>query len=55
MLKDNRYKDMECIIHFGDNCRQILREFQDKRAKLAARYIQKQDIIALDRLIFGNI
>lgn len=50
MLKDNRYKDMECIIHFGNNRRQILREFQDKRLKLAARYIQKQDISALRQI-----
>ena len=50
LLKDNRYKDMECVIHFGDNRRQILREFQDKRAKLAARYIQKQDITALRQI-----
>ena len=47
LLKDNRYKDMECEIHFGDNRKQIMQEFQDKRLKLAARYIQKQDIAAL--------
>ena len=47
MLKDNRYRDMECEIHFGDNRKQVMREFQDKRLKLAARFIQKQDIAAL--------
>ena len=47
MLKDNRYRDMECVIHFGDNRKQVMREFQDKRMKLAARFIQKQDIAAL--------
>ena len=50
MLKDNRYRDMECVIHFGDNRKQVMREFQDKRLKLAAMYIQKQDIATL-RLI----
>ena len=47
LLKDNRYRDMECVIHFGDNRKQVMREFQDKRLKLAARFIQKQDIAAL--------
>lgn len=50
MLKDNRYRDMECVIHFGDNRKQVMREFQDKRMKLAARYIQKQDIAALRQI-----
>lgn len=50
MLKDNRYRDMECEIHFGDNRKQVMREFQDKRLKLAARFIQKQDIAALRQI-----
>lgn len=50
MLKDNRYRDMECVIHFGDNRKQVMREFQDKRLKLAARFIQKQDIAALRQI-----
>ena len=50
MLKDNRYRDMECVIHFGDNRKQVMREFQDKRIKLAARFIQKQDIAALRQI-----
>ena len=50
MLKDNRYKDMECVMHFGNNRKQTLREFQNKRVKLAARYIQKQDIVVLRRI-----
>ncbi len=50
MLKDNRYRDMECVIHFGDNRKQAMREFQDKRIKLAAKYIQKQDIAALRQI-----
>ena len=50
MLKDNRYRDMECVIHFGDNRKQVMREFQDKRMKLAARFIQKQDIAALRQI-----
>jgi len=50
LLKDNRYRDMECVIHFGDNRKQVMREFQDKRMKLAARYIQKQDIAALRQI-----
>ena len=49
-LKDNRYRDMECVIHFGDNRKQVMREFQDKRMKLAARFIQKQDIAALRQI-----
>ena len=50
MLKDNRYRDMECVIHFGDNRKQVMREFQEKRLKLAARFIQKQDIAALRQI-----
>ena len=50
MLKNNRYRDMECVIHFGDNRKQVMREFQDKRLKLAARFIQKQDIAALRQI-----
>lgn len=50
LLKDNRYRDMECVIHFGDNRKQAMREFQDKRIKLAAKYIQKQDIAALRQI-----
>lgn len=50
MLKDNRYKDMECVMHFGNNRKQILWEFQNKRVKLAARYIQKQDITILRQI-----
>ena len=50
MLKDNRYRDLECVIHFGDNKKQVMREFQDKRIKLAARFIQKQDIAALRQI-----
>lgn len=50
LLKDNRYRDMECEIHFGDNRKQVMREFQDKRLKLAARFIQKQDIAALRQI-----
>ncbi|MDO4614671.1 MAG: hypothetical protein Q4B15_03485 [Lachnospiraceae bacterium] len=50
MLEDNRYRDMECVIHFGDNRKQVMREFQDKRVKLAARYIQKQDIAVLRQI-----
>ena len=50
MLKDNRYRDMGCVIHFGDNRKQVMREFQDKRVKLAARFIQKQDIAALRQI-----
>ena len=50
MLTDNRYRDLECVIHFGDNKKQVMREFQDKRLKLAARFIQKQDIAALRQI-----
>ena len=50
MLKDNRYRDMGCVIHFGGNRKQVMREFQDKRVKLAARFIQKQDIAALRQI-----
>jgi hypothetical protein len=50
LLKDNRYRDLECVIHFGDNKKQVMREFQDKRIKLAARFIQKQDIAALRQI-----
>ena len=50
MLKDNRYRDLECVIHFGDNKKQVMREFQDKRIKLAARFIQKQDIAVLRQI-----
>lgn len=50
MLKDNRYKDMKCVMHFGNNRKQILREFQNKRVKLASRYIQKQDISVLRQI-----
>lgn len=50
MLTDNRYRDLECVIHFGDNKKQVMREFQDKRIKLAARFIQKQDIAALRQI-----
>ena len=50
MLEDNRYRNMECEIHFGDNRKQVMREFQDKRLKLAARFIQKQDIAALRQI-----
>ena len=50
MLKDNRYKEMECVIHFGNNRKQILREFQDKRPKLATKYIQIQDIAVLRQI-----
>ena len=50
MLKDNRYKEMECVIHFGNNRKQILREFQNKRVKLASRYIQKQGISVLRQI-----
>ena len=41
---------MECVIHFGDNRKQVMREFQDKRLKLAAKFIQKQDIAALRQI-----
>ena len=50
LLTDNRYRDLECVIHFGDNKKQVMREFQDKRIKLAARFIQKQDIAALRQI-----
>ena len=50
LLKDNRYRDLECVIHFGDNKKQVMREFQDKRIKLAARFIQKQDIAVLRQI-----
>ena len=50
MLKDNRYKEMQCVIHLGNNRKQILREFQDKRAKLATKYIQRQDIAVLRQI-----
>jgi hypothetical protein len=50
LLKDNRYRDLEWVIHFGDNKKQVMREFQDKRIKLAARFIQKQDIAALRQI-----
>ncbi len=42
-MEKNRYKDMKCEIHFGENRKQIMRAFQEKRAKIAAKYIQKQD------------
>ena len=47
MPEDNRYKDMRCVIHFGDNRKQIMREFQDSRIKIAEKYIRKQEIAAL--------
>lgn len=50
ILKNNCYKDMECVIHFGENRKQILREFQEGRAKLAARYIEKQDMATLRKI-----
>ena len=49
-MKENRYKDMECEVHFGDNRKQVMREFQEKRAKIAAKYIQKQDCEALRQI-----
>ena len=52
MRKDNRYRDMECVIHFGDNKKQVMRAFQDKRIKLAERYIRKQDITVLRKINF---
>ena len=47
MPEDNRYRDMKCVIHFGDNRKQIMREFQDSRIKLAEKYLRKQEIAAL--------
>ncbi|MBQ9061492.1 MAG: hypothetical protein IJ121_01500 [Eubacterium sp.] len=50
MTEDNRYKDMKCVIHFGDNRKQIMREFQDSRIKLAEKYIRKQEVTALRQI-----
>ena len=50
MLEDNRYRNMECVIHFGDNRKQIMREFQDKRVKLATMFIKKLDIAVLQQI-----
>ena len=39
LLKDNRYRDMECVIHFGDNRKHVMREFQDNETGCGMKVI----------------
>lgn len=54
MLEDHVSDGMKCVIHTGNNSIAVLREFQDRRAALAARQLQKCPVSLLKQLNFDS-
>lgn len=54
MLEDRIFNEMKCVIHIGNNNIAVLREFQDRRAALAAKQLQRCPVSLLKQLDFDS-
>ena len=54
MLEDHVFSEMKCVIHIGNNNIAVLREFQDRRAALAAKQLQRCPVSLLKQLDFDS-
>lgn len=54
MLEDHVFSEMKCVIHIGGDNIAALREFQDRRAALAAKQLQRCPVSLLKQLDFDS-
>ena len=54
MREDHVFNEMKCVIHIGNDNIAVLREFQDRRAALAAKQLQKCPVSLLKQLVFDS-
>ena len=41
MLEDHVFNEMKCVIHIGKEREKVLRDFQEKRAELVEKRLQR--------------